>query len=751
MTNRVGQQLGNYRLVSLLGRGGFAEVYLGEHVHLETQAAVKVLHTQVGSNELELFRKEARTIARLEHPRIVRVLEFGVENDSPYLVMTYAPNGTLRQRHPKGEQLPLKMILPYVKQVAEALQYIHNQKLIHRDVKPENLLLDSSDNILVSDFGIASVAHTTISLTTQGQAGTPHYMAPEQIMNKPGPASDQYALGVVVYEWLCGIRPFQGDVFNIFFQHLQTPPLALRERLSTIPPLVEIVVLKALTKDPKQRFASVRAFANALEQASKAELAAPLIVLGTSIAPGSTTHMAEVDTKSDQLQSPGQLVPPAGQPSLPTEVVVPDKQPQPAIGVAHPFSSPIPASQIVPLPDQPSVSTSSHQQTSMPFSASQSGRLQLPKRNLLRLGIPVGIFLIGLALAFYFSNTFGGHLFLPILSAGLAFASLFNAASPSNLRGIYAGLYPFIWLLGLAICFLLGFWPWILAPFGLSLVIFILGKRWHVPNLSLQQQYRRLVRGTHWFWTILAIFLISLISGRIGGFVSHNFGSGQNPIQKSHHFTVSGQPTIVINDANGAVQVNVGSSNSDVVIQTVQQNSFFSTPDRIQPSVSQNANTINSSVPASQQGSVDFAITVPQETNLQLQTDSGDISVNGVDGQMTLTTNSGSINMSNDMMSGSSKMTTNSGDIVFNGTFSSRGTYQFQTVSGSIDFSVPGTSVFHIDASTNSGSINANDFPSVSVQNNSATGAKASGDVGGNQNANVTINTDSGDINLHKR
>jgi eukaryotic-like serine/threonine-protein kinase len=103
MTDRVGQQLGNYRLVRILGQGGFAQVYLGVHIHLETKAAVKVLHTQVGSNELELFRKEARTIARLEHPRIVRVLEFGVENDSPYLVMTYAPNGTLRQRHPKGD------------------------------------------------------------------------------------------------------------------------------------------------------------------------------------------------------------------------------------------------------------------------------------------------------------------------------------------------------------------------------------------------------------------------------------------------------------------------------------------------------------------------------------------------------------------------------------------------------------------------------------------------------------------------
>src|SRR5436309_5600470 len=138
MSDKVGQQLGNYRLVRLLGQGGFAQVYLGEHIHLETQAAVKVLHTQVGSNEMKLFLKEARTIAHLEHPRIVRVLEFGIENDSPYLVMTYAPKGSLRQRHPKGEKLPLNVIIPYVEQIAEALQYINDQKLVHRDVKQEN-------------------------------------------------------------------------------------------------------------------------------------------------------------------------------------------------------------------------------------------------------------------------------------------------------------------------------------------------------------------------------------------------------------------------------------------------------------------------------------------------------------------------------------------------------------------------------------------------------------------------------------
>src|SRR5436309_4978782 len=131
MTDRIGEQLGNYRLTKLLGQGGFAEVYLGEHIHLGTQAAIKVLHTQLATDDLEGFRIEARMIARLEHPNIVRVLEFGIGSGTPFLVMHYAPNGNLRQRHSKGMPLPMEMIVSYVKQVADALQYAHDEKVIH--------------------------------------------------------------------------------------------------------------------------------------------------------------------------------------------------------------------------------------------------------------------------------------------------------------------------------------------------------------------------------------------------------------------------------------------------------------------------------------------------------------------------------------------------------------------------------------------------------------------------------------------
>ena len=266
MADRSGQQLGNYRLVRLIGQGGFAEVYLGEHIYLKTPVAIKVLHAQLTSDNMEDFLKEARTIAHLRHPNIVRVLEFGIEDKMPFLAMDYAPHGTLRQRHSKGARLPLSLIVPYVKQVASALQYAHEQRLIHRDIKPENMLLGDRDEILLSDFGIALVAESSRVQGTQEVVGTVAYMSPEQIQGKPRPASDQYSLAVVVYEWLSGDRPFHGSFTELCTQHIFAPPPPLRERVPRIAPEVEQVVSRALAKDYHQRFMSIQAFANALEE-----------------------------------------------------------------------------------------------------------------------------------------------------------------------------------------------------------------------------------------------------------------------------------------------------------------------------------------------------------------------------------------------------------------------------------------------------------------------------------------------------
>lgn len=316
---RIGQQVGDYRLLRQLGNGGFGTVYLGEHIRTQYVAAVKILHVQLTQPDaLKKFINEARTI-RLQHPHIMRILDFGISADNePFLVMDYAANGTLRNRHPKGSRLPFTVIVGYVKPIASALQYAHNLQLVHRDVKPENMLLGPHEELLLSDFGLATFVEDTV---TQGDTlthgGTAPYMAPEQIQGKPCPASDQYALGVVTYEWLTGTRPFQGSPLEILIHHISSPPPPLREHVLALSPEIEQVVLTALAKDPKQRFASVQAFATALEQA------------------GLSSGIAE-----STLQLPI--------PSLPSEQTTPRQEAAPAVDTQNP-SSPSNEQPIVPI------------------------------------------------------------------------------------------------------------------------------------------------------------------------------------------------------------------------------------------------------------------------------------------------------------------------------------------------------------------------------------------------------------------
>lgn len=269
MLEPVGKQFGNYRILHLLGKGGFAQVYLGEHIYLNTMAAIKVLHANLPENDLQAFLSEAQMVAHLRHPHIVRVLEFGVTPEHvPFLAMTYAPHGTLRQRHPKGTVVPLENIVAYITQVAAALQFAHAQKLVHRDVKPENMLIGHNDEVLLSDFGIAVAARNTLSQSREEIGGTVFYMAPEQLQGRPRPASDQYALGVIAYEWLCGTLPFTGSAFmEIAFHQMQSPPPPLYSRNPNISPAIEEVIMRALAKEPSARFEHIQAFAQALEAA----------------------------------------------------------------------------------------------------------------------------------------------------------------------------------------------------------------------------------------------------------------------------------------------------------------------------------------------------------------------------------------------------------------------------------------------------------------------------------------------------
>jgi eukaryotic-like serine/threonine-protein kinase len=317
--DRVGQQIGDYRLIRKVGSGSFGSVYLGEQTHEQTQVAVKILQAKLTqSQDLKEFINEAR-VMRLKHPHILPLLDFGVdEDDIPFLVMPYADGGTLRDRHARGTRLPLATVVSYVTPLASALSYAHSLHLIHRDVKPENILLGSNNEIWLSDFGIVAVALSTHSVgVQQSVGGTLPYMAPEQIQGKPRTASDQYALGILVYEWLCGKRPFQGTNVEIATQHIMVPPVPLREHLPTLASNVEQVVLTALAKDPKQRFASVEAFATALRSASQQlEPSKPLPTTPISFTPSMhAMPLAPIHDKTREL--PNKQEAPATQISFP--------------------------------------------------------------------------------------------------------------------------------------------------------------------------------------------------------------------------------------------------------------------------------------------------------------------------------------------------------------------------------------------------------------------------------------------------
>ena len=274
--DRVGQQFGNYRLMQLIGKGGYAEVYLAQHIRLTNlQHAIKVLTgTNLRDEQKEEFLLEARTVANLQRLslHIVQILDFGIQDNSiPYIVMEYAREGTLRSLYPRNTKAPLERVVFYVKQIAEALQCAHDQipPIVHRDIKPENMLLRSIDHVLLSDFGIAIAGKTgpLMPIKERGVIGTSSYIAPERLSGHTRRASDQYSLGIVVYEWLSGSLPFDGTDRDICYQHLVTKPPSLYPACPGMTKAIEEVVMRTLAKNPEDRYPTVQAFALDLEAA----------------------------------------------------------------------------------------------------------------------------------------------------------------------------------------------------------------------------------------------------------------------------------------------------------------------------------------------------------------------------------------------------------------------------------------------------------------------------------------------------
>jgi serine/threonine protein kinase len=279
MNEYVDKQFANYRLIRMLGRGKFADVYLGEHIYLKTLAVVKILHERLTDSKLADFTTEARSIARLDHHNIMKIQDFNVQEQIPYLVMAYAAKGNLRKHHPPGSMLPLEMIVAYVKDVTSALCYAHISNVLHLNIKPENMLLSRNHEVLLSDFRISAVMQSRGDQSTPQATGMLTYMAPEQIQGEPLAVSDQYALAVVIYEWLSGNPPFKGEPAALRAQHLTASPPPLTKNIPSITPTIEAVVMKALAKEPKDRYNDVEEFAKALDAAFHGKEASPTIIL----------------------------------------------------------------------------------------------------------------------------------------------------------------------------------------------------------------------------------------------------------------------------------------------------------------------------------------------------------------------------------------------------------------------------------------------------------------------------------------
>ncbi|GAC1361157.1 MAG: hypothetical protein NVS2B12_06540 [Ktedonobacteraceae bacterium] len=273
----IGTTLGNYRILEAIGQGGMARVYRAHQENLGRDVAVKVLPPWYASDRsfVERFNLEARLVARLSHPNIVTVHDASEQNGHLYIVMQLVDGGTLKQRldqfQYEGRMIDSAEVVSIFTQLADALTYAHQQGVIHRDIKPVNVLMDRAGRPILSDFGIAKVlASKQLHLTRPGAGvGTPEYMSPEQC--KGGAVdgrADIYALGVMLFEALTGRTPFLGDNYPaLAHSHIYERPPRPRAVNPNVHPAIEHVILTALMKDPLQRYQTGHEMAEALQQA----------------------------------------------------------------------------------------------------------------------------------------------------------------------------------------------------------------------------------------------------------------------------------------------------------------------------------------------------------------------------------------------------------------------------------------------------------------------------------------------------
>jgi serine/threonine protein kinase len=263
-----GRMLGRYRLETLLGRGGMAEVWRAVDTKLGRPVALKVISADHAADRsfVERFLREAKVVASLEHPNILPVYDAGEDEGRPFLVMPFLDGGTLRDRL-QGRPVLLGVAAGWIGQLASALDAAHEAGVLHRDVKPANVLIGKGDRLFLADFGIARMLGSGAGLTGTGMVvGTPIYMAPEQAQGHPAsPASDRYSLAVVAYELLAGRPPFDGESpLSLMHQHVSSPAPALSTCVGGLPAGLDAVFATALAKEPEARHRTCEEFAGAI-------------------------------------------------------------------------------------------------------------------------------------------------------------------------------------------------------------------------------------------------------------------------------------------------------------------------------------------------------------------------------------------------------------------------------------------------------------------------------------------------------
>ena len=276
MADLIGKTIGRYQVLEQVGQGGMADVYKAYHPSLDRLVAIKVIHPFLADDKdfVARFQREAKAVATLRHPNIVQVYDFDSANGTHYMVMEFIDGVTLKSMleslQERGGALGLDDAVRIILSVGSALKYAHGRNMVHRDVKPGNVMITGEGHVILTDFGIAKILSTTNLTASGAMVGTPAYMSPEQGRGEPGDErSDIYSLGVLLYQLTVGRLPFDADTpLAVVLKHINDPPPLPTSLRPDLPKGIEQVILKALAKNPGDRYQSVGAFTSELKTAA---------------------------------------------------------------------------------------------------------------------------------------------------------------------------------------------------------------------------------------------------------------------------------------------------------------------------------------------------------------------------------------------------------------------------------------------------------------------------------------------------